>query len=212
MAWACSFSDSSAHRSSVHALPHCRHRHRTAHRCPHRHPSWPSAATYASTTAGTSANCSARRFIASFEGRFRTAVAERSSCFDIAISKAAAAIEYPNGIATSAPSSRRWSAARTAETASASESVRTRLQQRPVAVAGAPLTHCARSCAGSFSPGFEIRAAIEHPAGVRRFVAIVVAWSRGWPHCSLGAARELGTAIITAVPGCQRCCEPRGAS
>ena len=145
-------------------------------------------------------------------GRFRTAIAERSSCFDIAIFKAAAAIEYPNGIATSAPSSRRWSAARTAETASASESVRTRLQQRPVAVAGAPLTHCARSCAGSFSPGFEIRAAIEHPAGVQRFVAIIVAWSRGWPHCSLAAARELGTAIITAAPGCQRCCGPRDAS
>ena len=180
MAWACSPSDSSVHRSSVLTLPHCHHRHRTAHQFRHRHPSWPSAATFASATAGRGANCSTRRSKASFEGRLRTATAERFSCFDIATSKAMAAIEYPTGIATSAPStSRRWSAVRTAETAFASESVRTLLQQRPAAVAGSPLTHCAQSCAGSFSPGFEMRAAIEHPAGVQLFVAIIVAWSRG---------------------------------
>ena len=151
-----------------------------------------------------------RRCSTSF--RALAAVAGQSSCFDIAIFKAAAAIEYPNGIATNAPSSRRWSAERTAETASASESVRTRLQRRPEEAADAPLTHCARSCARSFSPGFEKLAVIEHPAGVHRFVAIIVAWSRGWPRYSLADARELGTAVVITALDCQCCSGPRDAS
>ena len=112
----------------------------------------------------------------------------RSSCFDITISKAAAAIEYPNGITIIALSSRRWSAARTTETASASKSAQMRPHQPPVAAtaaAGVTLIHrCAQSCAGSFSQSSGILAAFKQNLAA-------VAWrSQGCrPHYSLVSAR-----------------------